>query len=99
MSRVYNMSRTQREMETLVAEGEAPGLSLVFQPESSTGAYDRDIERENGVKGISLWPVGVTDGTNYGWFEGCFILFWGRNNEMPILDAFSKARVNVRSSF
>lgn len=41
------------------------------------------------------WPDGVTDGTNYGWFDTNLLEFWGANNEDPILHALAEHGVEI----
>lgn len=47
----------------------------------------------------SLWPVGITDGKNHGWFEENFILFWGSNDEEKILKELAKVGFRVVDMF
>jgi hypothetical protein len=47
----------------------------------------------------SLWPYGVSDGINHGWFEGNKILFWGINKESNILNQLSKMGFRIKDSF
>ncbi len=85
MSRVYVMSETNTRIKQAVEKTNGP-LSLFHRPLDEDGK-------------VSLWPWAVTDGKNYGWFEGNMILFWGTNNELTILSELEKLRIYAEDSF
>lgn len=79
----YNMSKDTDVVVIMVQEEKIPELQYYANKESLTQ---------------DLWPHGVTDGKNYGWFEeGRIIHFWGRNNPTKILDALRRA--GIRCTF
>lgn len=86
MSRVYTLSDHTDAVKAKLEKKEIPGLELVHKPKDNDG-------KDN------FWPYGVTDGKSYGWFENGMILFWGANNETPILDALQGAGFNVTGEF
>jgi len=86
MSRVYVLDYEADKIINELKHGDFPGLKHVHQPE--------DPHREDGK---SLWPDGITDGKSTGWFEEPnMLLFWGKNDEGPILRLLANGPRRVR---
>ncbi len=86
MSRVYIMNASDTKTKDRVLAKKEGKLSVVHRPIDSDG---KD----------SLWPYGITDGKNYGWFEKDMILFWGSNDETGILRELEALGVFVTDAF
>ncbi len=85
MSRVYVLDRGHE--------------SLIKSPPASLTIYQKPEAERN-----PDWTHALTDGQNSGWLERlegniCHILFWGNNDEQPILNALMAGGVNVIDSF
>ncbi len=86
MSRVYVMNKPDTTIKERVLSSKQTKLSIFHRPIDVDGK-------------ASLWPYAVTDGKNYGWFEGSQILFWGSNSEIPILNELEKLGFYVTDAF
>lgn len=86
MSQVYVMSVPTDTIKTKLQAGELPGLSLLHKPMDGQGQP-------------SLWPYAVSDGHNFGWFEGDFILFWGAADPTRILQTLNHSGIRIVDSF
>lgn len=82
MSRIYQAVNGREALQAL-AEGKIPSLT-------------RHVETSDTAAGKRLWVDAATDGKNYGWFEEDMLLFWGLNDEAPILAAFRHAGYHYR---
>lgn len=83
MGRIYEMNCHSKDVIQKLKEGKITGLTHIHNPEDKTG-------------GSNLWPDGVTDGTNYGWFEENMILVWGTNNMTNIMEVLHNNGIDVR---
>ncbi len=86
MSRVYVMNAHTDDIKGKLERKEIAGLELQHKPTDQDGKP-------------SFWPYGVTDGVSYGWFEENQILFWGSNNETPILAKLQTAGYHATDCF
>ena len=87
MGRIYRLSEDSAVVIDMLKQGQIPGLQHRHQPIDDMG---------NGITKPSLWPDGVSDGKSAGWFEDDMVLFWGSNDETPILNALKKAGIGYR---
>jgi hypothetical protein len=70
MSIIYQVEADLDVVVMEVERGEHPGLSIHHATEGAA----------------ALWPIAITDGTNYLWPEGSHLaLTWGGNNGMSVL--------------
>lgn len=82
MGSIYSISRSGTQVIDELKQEKIPGLKHVHKPLDERGMH-------------SLWPDGVTDGTNCAWFENDMLLTWGRNDPTQIFKALRAVGVFV----
>ena len=85
MGRIYAIGASEEEVVELLKADKIPGLKHYKVPPDKLN---------DGEEAEPIWQNGVTDGTNYGFLEHSMILFWGRNDEGPILLALAEAGID-----